>query len=172
MYKKYQDEQFYTNGIQKKVEWLISNLYPKLVQDWLSFSSKYTVELQWLEHGWLVYYGCFELVLESLGPKSHSCRFRILFRVIFFFISKMIYCAYSLESPRWGDSNENTQHTFMFKKIEKLSLLGRLTWRYNQPSFAPLSRTNFHGPKGVRAIEVRLYIENLPLNNNYFVTWC
>ena len=26
-----------------------------------------TVELQWLEHRWLVYYGCFELVLESLG---------------------------------------------------------------------------------------------------------
>ena len=24
----------------------------------------------------------------------------------------------------------------------------------------PLSRTNFHGPKGVRAIEVRLYIHN------------
>ena len=27
----------------------------------------YTVELQWLEHWWLVYHGCFELVLESLG---------------------------------------------------------------------------------------------------------
>ena len=26
-----------------------------------------TVELQWLEHRWLVYHGCFELVLESLG---------------------------------------------------------------------------------------------------------
>ena len=26
-----------------------------------------TVELQWLEHYWLVYHGCFELVLESLG---------------------------------------------------------------------------------------------------------
>ena len=23
---------------------------------------------------------------------------------------------YSLESPRWGDSNENTQHTFMLKE--------------------------------------------------------
>ena len=29
-----------------------------------------TVELQWLEHRWLVYHGCFELVLESLG-KTH-----------------------------------------------------------------------------------------------------
>ena len=35
----------------------------------------HTVELQWLEHGWLVYLGCFELVLESLGNNSHSCRF-------------------------------------------------------------------------------------------------
>ena len=26
-----------------------------------------TVELQWLEHWWLIYHGCFELVLESLG---------------------------------------------------------------------------------------------------------
>ena len=26
-----------------------------------------TIELQWLEHYWLVYHGCFELVLESLG---------------------------------------------------------------------------------------------------------
>ena len=26
-----------------------------------------TVDLQWLEHWWLVYHGCFELVLETLG---------------------------------------------------------------------------------------------------------
>ena len=32
---------------------------------WSYFLS--TVELQWLEHWWLVYHGCFELVLESLG---------------------------------------------------------------------------------------------------------
>ena len=31
----------------------------------------------------------------------------------------MVYCVYSLESPRWGDSNENTQHTSKLKKIEK-----------------------------------------------------
>ena len=36
--------------------------------------AKDTVELQWLEHRWLVYHGCFELVLESLGKKIHSCR--------------------------------------------------------------------------------------------------
>ena len=35
---------------------------------------EHTVELQWLEHRWLVYHDCFELVLESLGKKIHSCR--------------------------------------------------------------------------------------------------
>ena len=30
----------------------------------------------------------------------------------------------------------NTQHTFMLKKLEKISLLSLLTWRYNQPSLA------------------------------------
>ena len=34
----------------------------------------YTVELQWLEHRWLVHHGYSELFLESLGKKSHSCR--------------------------------------------------------------------------------------------------
>ena len=55
----------------------------------------------------------------------------------------------------------NTQHTFMLKKIKKIPLLSLLTWRYSQLSLAgttpSLSRTNFHGPKGVRATEVRLY---------------
>ena len=32
----------------------------------------------------------------------------------------MVYCVYSLESPRRGDSNEKkTQDTFMLKKIEQ-----------------------------------------------------
>ena len=39
---------------------------------------QYTVELQWLEHCWLVYHGCFELVLQSLGKKSLGCRFGII----------------------------------------------------------------------------------------------
>ena len=43
----------------------------------------------------------------------------VYFRVIFFFMSKMVHCVYSLESPRRGNSNENTQYTFMLKKIEK-----------------------------------------------------
>ena len=43
----------------------------------------------------------------------------------------MVLCVYSLESPHRGDSNENTQHTFMLKKIENVPLLFVLTWRYN-----------------------------------------
>ena len=38
----------------------------------------YTVELQWLEHQWLVSHGCFELVLEILGTNIHSCRSGII----------------------------------------------------------------------------------------------
>ena len=60
---------------------------------------QYTVELQWLEHRWLVYYGCFKLVLESLRTKSHSCRSGII-QVVFSFILKMVYCVYSLKLPR------------------------------------------------------------------------
>ena len=38
--------------------------------------------------------------------------------VIFFLILKMVYCVYSLESPRCGDSIKNTLHTFILKKID------------------------------------------------------
>ena len=43
-------------------------------------------------------------------------------RLIFFFILKMVCCLYSLVSPQWGNSNENTQNTFMLKKIDNISL--------------------------------------------------
>ena len=55
----------------------------------VSIEFAFTVDLQWLEHGWLIYHSCFELVQELL---------------------KMVYCLYSLESPRGGDSNEKTQY--------------------------------------------------------------
>ena len=34
---------------------------------WGALPHVYTVELRWLEHRWLVYHDCFELVLEPLG---------------------------------------------------------------------------------------------------------
>ena len=72
----------------------------------------------------------------------------------------MEYCSYLLKSPRWGNSNDNKQHTSMLKKIEKISLLSLLTLRYDLHSWArtTLARTYFHGSKGVRAIEDSLYL--------------
>ena len=40
----------------------------------------------------------------------------------------MAYYVYSLESPRRGDSNENTIYNIMLKKIEKISLLCFPSW--------------------------------------------
>ena len=49
----------------------------------------------------------------------------------FFFISLiMACCVYSLESLLC-ESNENVEHTFMLRKIEKISLLCLLTWHYD-----------------------------------------
>ena len=88
-----------------------------------------TVGLQWLEHWWPVYHGCFERVLRTLGKIPKLAIWDNLGR--FSFSNwKMVYCVYSLESPRWGDSKENTQHTFLLKKVEKISLLCLLTWCY------------------------------------------
>ena len=93
------------------------------------------MELQWLAHWWLIYHGCFELVIESLGKNPKAADLR-KFRSIFLFILKMVYCVFSLESPRWGDSNENAHNTFMLKKMEKIPLLCLLIWRDDQPSLA------------------------------------
>ena len=35
---------------------------------------------------------------------------------------KMVYCVYSLEPPRWGDSNEHIQQTLILKKKMKIYL--------------------------------------------------
>ena len=54
-----------------------------------------------------------------------------------------VYCVYSLESPRWGNSNENTQHTSMVKKIEKISIFCIMTLPYDEHSLArttPISK--------------------------------
>ena len=72
----------------------------------------------------------------------------------------MVCCVYSIESPHQGDSNECTQHTFMLKKIKK-----KYPYYATWPGIIinthwlklPLSRTYFHGSKGVPAIEVIPY---------------
>ena len=89
---------------------------------------------------------------------SDSSRKKI-FKEIFLFYHEIICCVYSLESPPRSDSNEYTQHTIIVQKIETISL----NYRHLLPDLAPLltlelpmSRTIFHGPKDVWAIEVRL----------------
>ena len=78
----------------------------------------HTVELHWLEHWWLVYQGYFEHILESLTKKYHSCKHYCIWDISgdFLFILQMVGCVYSVESLWWGDSNENTPSTFMWKK--------------------------------------------------------
>ena len=54
------------------------------------------------------------------------------------------------------------------KKYPKLSLFASWTGAMINPQWLelPMSRTNFHGPKDVRAIEVRLYfVTNIPETN-------
>ena len=88
-----------------------------------------TVELRWLEHWWLVYHGLFELNFESLRNFSDSSRTHIL-REIFLFYYEIVCCVYSLESPRWGDSNEYTQHTIILLKIS-------INYRHFLPDLLP-----------------------------------
>ena len=63
-----------------------------------------------------------------------------------------------------GDSNENTQHTIIVEKdrkyFPKLWPFASWTGAMISPQWLELSisRTNLHGPKDVRAIEVRLYL--------------
>ena len=91
-----------------------------------------TVELQLLEHRWLLCYGLFELIFVSLRNFSDSSRKQIL-REIFLFYYEIVCCVYSLESPHRGDSNEYTQHTIILLKIENISI----NYRHLLPDLAP-----------------------------------
>ena len=64
-------------------------------------------------------------------------------------------CVNSLESPQWGDSNEYTQLTFMLKKLKRYPYYASWPGAIINPHWLelPLSRTNFHGPKGVESLK-------------------
>ena len=88
---------------------------------------------------------------------------KIIFKEIFLFYREIVCCAYSLESPRRGDSNEYTPYNHCVenrKDFPKLSLFASWTGAMINLQWLelPMSRTNFPGPKDVRAIEVRLYL--------------
>ena len=78
----------------------------------LKAKTVYTVKPQWLEHGWLVYRGWFELFFQSLQNSSNSSRKQIV-NDFYLFYYEIVCCVYSLESPHRGDSNEYTQHTII-----------------------------------------------------------
>ena len=63
--------------------------------------------------------------------------------------------AYSLESPRRGDSNEYTQNIIIRKDIPKFAFCPGVMIN-PQWLKLPISRTTLHGTKAVRAIEIRL----------------
>ena len=60
---------------------------------------------------------------------------------------KLVYCVYSLELPQWGDSIENTQFTFMLKKIVQISIFCLLTWRYDEHSQKKLDSKDINALK-------------------------
>ena len=74
----------------------------------------------------------------------------------------MVYCVYSLESSRLGDSNENTQHTFMLKKFENIFLLCLLIWKY--PCFEHV----FLVPKVFEPLKFYLLKKNAKTENSKF----
>ena len=53
-----------------------------------------TVDLQWLEHWWLVYHDCFELVFGKNPIAADLGYLRVIF---FLFVLKMVYSVFSLE---------------------------------------------------------------------------
>ena len=111
--------------LQKQISWLLKkpndlDLHCLLLT---------TVELQWLEHWWLVYHGLFELIFESLRNFSDSSSKQILSE-IFLFYYEIACCVYSLESPH---SNGYMQHTIIFLKIENISK----NYPYLGPDLAP-----------------------------------
>ena len=76
---------------------------------------------------WLVTSAISNLSHEFLR-KNDIVAYILVFGIIsgdFLFYIDKVCCAYSLESPRWVDSNESTQHTFMWEtqRVKKISLL-------------------------------------------------
>ena len=59
----------------------------------------YTVELQWLEHQWLVYHAYLEFVLESLGKHPIAADlliFGIIYDDFLFYIDNGMLCVHSM----------------------------------------------------------------------------
>ena len=105
---------------------------------------------------------------SSLSPEENIQWLQIWDNLVwFFYILKTVYCVNSLESPQWGDCvnslespqwgdfNEYTQLTFMLKKLKRYPYYASWPGAIINPHWLelPLSRTNFHGPKGVESLK-------------------
>ena len=71
----------------------------------------------------------------SLGNSSDSSRKQIFRSLLGSFPICQVYvcCVFSLESPHWGDSNEYTQHTILYRRSKRhpyIIPICLLIWRY------------------------------------------
>ena len=89
---------------------------------------------------------------ESLRNSSNSS-WKQMFREIFLFYHGILCCVYSLELP-----HTTYNYCVEIDKIPKLLLFTSWSGTMINPQWLelPIARTNFHGPKDVRAIEVWL----------------
>ena len=89
---------------------------------------------------------------QSLRNSSDNSRKQIFRKFSYFMMKLYVVC---------GDSNEYTQNTIRrWKRFPWIIAICFLTCVMINPQWLelPMSRTNFHGPKDVRAIDVRLYL--------------
>ena len=76
--------------------------------------------------------------------------------VLFYII--MVCWVYSLESPRWGDSNEYTQHTISWENRNNSQTISFLSnWKNFVGTQKRVRISHSKRAIGIRAIEVRLY---------------
>ena len=80
---------------------------------------------------------CFPFQLQTITSgrwwldlkvfKSETYQIKRVFEdnqgIIFVILHKNVCCAYSLESPQWGDSNEYPQHVFLWRTVENYPLI-------------------------------------------------
>ena len=121
------------------------------------FTRPVTVELQWLQPWWLIYYDYFELVLESL--EFFSITANIIWdnsRALILFWKWMLCVLIRIEAILISSYN-----ILLFLSKSKI-------WPYNascpgstiNPHWLklPLSQTHYHSPKGIQAVKVQLYV--------------
>ena len=84
----------------------------------------------------------------------------------FSYLTWNVCCVYSFKLPHWGNSNEYTKYTiFIEDGKDILKLYPFASWpgvMINSPWLKlPMSRTNLHGPKDIRVIEVQQYLRSI-----------